>query len=116
MARGSAVRRVAAPTVASGITTTALAIMINIATDGRYGVWAWVAVGVLTLVTLVLTLWLNSRQDPSPGPVQDRVHISGNSVVRADNQSVAALSIDTVNMGGGPSVATPPQAPNQQGP
>jgi len=116
VARGSMVRRVALPTVASGIVTTALAIAINVATDGRYGVWAWVAVGALTIATLVVSLWLNARQNPSPDPVPDRVHVGGNVDVRADNQSVAALAIDTVNMGGGPSTATPPQAPGQQGP
>ncbi len=116
MAHGSVVRRVALPTVVSGLATTALAIAINVATDGRYGVLAWVAVGVLTLVTLGLTLWLYSRQNPSTPGDPDRVHIGGNANVRADNQSVAALAIDTVNMGGGPSAVTPPREPGQQGP
>jgi hypothetical protein len=34
--------------------------MVNIATDGRAGAWSWFAVGVLTVLTAVATLWLHA--------------------------------------------------------
>ncbi|WP_441952782.1 hypothetical protein [Nocardia sp. 2TAF39] len=104
------------PTLGFGVAGTALAIAINFATDGRYGVWAWVAVGALTLVVFGMSLWLNSRQGAPTAPAARSFQVAGNATVTAVHNSVAALAIDTVNMGSGPSTGSSPQPASQQTP
>ncbi|MEV6072047.1 hypothetical protein AB0L82_36375 [Nocardia sp. NPDC052001] len=61
----SAIARIAAPTAATALVTTALAIAINLATDGEHSPWLWAGVGALTLTSFALSMWLHHRQNGS---------------------------------------------------
>lgn len=64
--------RLVVPTVAVAVLTSGAAIMINIATGDGTGWWAWLAVGVLTLLTAGASLWLQSAShDEPPAPPVD---------------------------------------------
>ena len=64
MASGSAVSRVAAPTAATAVATTALAVAVNYATGEHNSWWMWVAVAGLTAVMFGSSVWLYRRQAP----------------------------------------------------
>ncbi|MEU7221145.1 hypothetical protein [Nocardia iowensis] len=68
MADDSMVRRVAAPTAMTAVVSTALAVVVNLATSSVESRWLWVAVAVLTVVGFVASLWLYRRSDHSPQP------------------------------------------------
>ncbi|MFD3458394.1 hypothetical protein ACFWVM_01680 [Nocardia fluminea] len=59
----SVLTRVIAPTAASAIITTALAIAINFATGGDAPRWQWLVVATLTFAQFLTWLWLYKRQN-----------------------------------------------------
>jgi predicted secreted protein len=65
-------RRVALPTFATAVTTSGIAVAITYATAWRNNVWGWVAVGVLTLVSAGVSVWLYFQQQG-----QDTAEVSG---------------------------------------
>jgi len=60
--------RVAAPTIATAVVSSGVAIVINLATEWKTNIWAWAAVAALTLVAAALSLWLARRPDTSAPP------------------------------------------------
>lgn len=60
--------RVALPTLAIAATTSGIALVINYATAWRNNLWAWVAVGVLTLLSGGLSVWVYVQQQPDMPP------------------------------------------------
>jgi hypothetical protein len=54
--------RVVVPTVAVAVTTSLVAVAVNLATEWQDNLWAWLVVGVLTLIGAVVSLWLSRRQ------------------------------------------------------
>jgi hypothetical protein len=105
--------RVVVPTVVVAVLTSGVAIMVNIATGGNAGWWAWLTVAVLTLLTAVASLWLHTAShDEPPRPpvstppapfvpptpvVQQNAISSGGSVQQAAGDIV---NIETVEGGG----------------
>lgn len=99
------------PSVALGaVSTTAGGYAVNELTN-RGPAWWWAAVGVSLVGLIVGTLWgyrvQSHPSDDRPAPASKAVNQSAldggsNVSISADNQSVAAWSIDTVNMSGPP--------------
>lgn len=67
------------------IVSSALAIEINLATDGEYNFWTWVTIGVLTLCASAAYFWLtrlengagkdsNSGKSTQSGDVTFKIH------------------------------------------
>ena len=54
-------------TAMTPVVTAAVGVAINLATDGQHSWWAWVAVGVITVVSVVVAVMLTRRQGPSAG-------------------------------------------------
>lgn len=62
MAERSIVSRIVLPTMAAAVSTSAIAIVVNYATAWKNNLWAWLAVGVLTLISAGMSLWLYHHQ------------------------------------------------------
>jgi hypothetical protein len=60
---GSIVSRIVTPTAATAVTTSAIAVVINLATEWKTNLLAWLAVGVLTILSSLISLWFYRRQD-----------------------------------------------------
>jgi hypothetical protein len=58
-------RRLVLPAVVAALATSAVGVAVNLATDWRTNVVAWVVVVVLTLLSAGVTIWLIRRQEPS---------------------------------------------------
>lgn len=73
MVRGSRrVRRWVSALVVSTV-AAGLAVAVNVATDLKHNMWAWLAVGALTLTGAVVTAWTRraeAHRDPATGTVQ----------------------------------------------
>jgi hypothetical protein len=54
-------------TAMTPVVTAAVGVAINLATDGQHSWWVWVAVGVMTVVSVVVAVMLARRQGPSEG-------------------------------------------------
>ncbi|MFC9898384.1 hypothetical protein ACFVMC_32235 [Nocardia sp. NPDC127579] len=63
----TALSRIAAPTAATALVSTGLAIVVNLATGSIDSVWLWLAVAALTALSFGVSLWLHSRQ-PAAAP------------------------------------------------
>jgi hypothetical protein len=57
-------RRAAVPTACAAAVSAGGAVAINLATEWKSNVWAWVAVTALTAVAAVLSLWIVRRSQP----------------------------------------------------
>jgi len=91
VAEGSVARRVIAPTVATAVVTSGIAIVINLATDWKTNPWAWLAVVVLTAATAGVALWLNKAQEPPAPASLDRSvtgDVSNSTVITGDGNQV----------------------------
>ncbi|WP_066903859.1 hypothetical protein [Millisia brevis] len=97
MADGSVIRQVLAPTAVTALTTSALTVMINLATSGEYQPWSWVAVAALTAVSFGASMWLHRRQSGTATDPPDRP-TGGGTHVHADNGSVVAQEIRDVSI------------------
>ena len=62
MPRRSPASRVVAPILVTAITSSMIAVALNLATEWKSDFWAWLAVGVLTLTSGGVSVWLNRRQ------------------------------------------------------
>ena len=71
MAKGTIAVRVVVPTVAVAVVASALAVVINLATEWKTNPWAWVGVVALTAVVAGVSLWLfrsqTAMQESGPG-------------------------------------------------
>jgi hypothetical protein len=65
---GGARRRVMVLTAMTPVLAAAVGVAINLATDGRHSWWAWVLVGVVTVVSVVVAVMLTRRQGASEAP------------------------------------------------
>jgi hypothetical protein len=75
--------RVGLPTVATAVTTSGIAVAITYATAWRNNVWAWGAVGALTLISAGVAVWLNRQQeDPDTSDVSGTAEV----IVRRKNR------------------------------
>jgi hypothetical protein len=70
MNQRSIVSRVILPTVAAAITTSVIAIAITYATAWRDNLWAWLTVGLLTILSAGVSVWLY-RQQAQPDTSHD---------------------------------------------
>jgi hypothetical protein len=76
--------RVVLPILATTVVSTVVAVSVNVATDGRSNVWAWIAVLVATALSAAVTLWLWRRTN-HPTSVSD----AGSTVDRRPDGSVS---------------------------
>jgi hypothetical protein len=60
--------RVVVPTVAVAVSTSLVAVAVNLATQWQDNLWAWLAVGVLTVIVAVVSVWLTRRQAGADAP------------------------------------------------
>jgi ABC-type iron transport system FetAB permease component len=51
-----------APTVVWAVLTSVLAVAVNLATEWKVNLWAWLAVVVTTALVAAASLWLDRRQ------------------------------------------------------
>jgi hypothetical protein len=58
-------RGVTVLTAMTPVVTAAVGVVINLATDGKHSWWAWVLVGVVTVVSVVVAVMLARRQGAS---------------------------------------------------
>jgi hypothetical protein len=65
---GRVVRRVVAPTVATAVAGSLVAVALSLATEWKSNPWAWLAVVVTTALVAAATLWLDRRQGDPPEP------------------------------------------------
>lgn len=65
MVDGASGARMVWPTVATTVVTCGIAVVVNLATDWKTNGWAWLTVGVLTLMSAATSLWLLRRQNTS---------------------------------------------------
>jgi hypothetical protein len=63
--------RIVAPTLATAVVTSGLAVAVNLATEWKTEVWAWLVVAGLTVLSFVATLWLYRRQTQSVDRIRD---------------------------------------------
>ncbi|MBV9314276.1 MAG: hypothetical protein JO100_11205 [Pseudonocardia sp.] len=77
--------RVAVPTAATAVVGSGVAVVINLATEWKTNPWAWIVVGVLTLLAMVLALWLASGPDQGEGVGAEASSVSMSGTVRRDN-------------------------------
>ncbi|MBO0805647.1 MAG: hypothetical protein J2P25_21545 [Nocardiopsaceae bacterium] len=78
------------PTFVTAAITSGIAIAITYATARRNDIWAWVAVGVLTLASAVASVWLYLQQQ---GP--DAAGVSGVAEVAIRRKSrIRAMRAD----------------------
>lgn len=63
---GPVTTRVVAPTMAAAATTSAIAVVVNLATEWKTNPWAWIAVGAFTLISAAVSLWLYHRSGGQP--------------------------------------------------
>ncbi|GAF49154.1 hypothetical protein [Rhodococcus wratislaviensis] len=117
MAAGPAVKKVVVPTALVTVTSAALAVVINLVTDGKHSAWLGVAAAALAVISFLGSLWLYRRQQDSQGPtvaagsnvVGD---VGGNISIRADGSSAAALQMGDVHFGN--TTTVDPQTPGGQ--
>jgi hypothetical protein len=79
--------RVVAPTVAVAVVTSALAVVVNLATEWKTNPWAWVGVAGLTLAAAGGSWWMFRSQSsatasdaPPPGQSVTNSTISGPNI------------------------------------
>jgi hypothetical protein len=61
--------------VTTGVLPTAVGVAINLATDGKHSWWAWVAVGGVAVISVVVALCL-ARQTQNPPPPHNEQNIT----------------------------------------
>ncbi|GLY50083.1 hypothetical protein [Lentzea sp. NBRC 102530] len=91
MAQGSATRRVITPTIAMAVVLSGTAITINLATDWKTNLWAWLGVFALTAATAAVSYWLYKAQDQSQPPSVERSvtgDVSNSTVIIGDGNQV----------------------------
>ncbi|HXT46085.1 MAG TPA: hypothetical protein VN748_18565 [Pseudonocardiaceae bacterium] len=96
---GRAVRWVVAPTVAWAVSTSVLAVVVNLATAWEVNLWAWLAVVVTTALVAAASLWLDHRRgEPEPvRPVGGQV--VSNSVIGSNVQVGGDITINRDRQG-----------------
>lgn len=87
---GRAVRRVVAPTLVSAVLTSMVAVVVNLATEWKSNPWAWLAVGVTTVLVAVAALWLEHRRGGLPAESERSAHrqVVKNSTIYGSNFQV----------------------------
>jgi hypothetical protein len=60
--------RVVVPTVVVAVSTSLVGVAVNLATQWQDNLWAWLAVGVLTVIVAVVSVWLTRRQAGADAP------------------------------------------------
>lgn len=85
------------PTAAVAVVGSAMAVVINLATEWKTEPWAWVAVALLTAVAAGVGLWLSRAQTrPQPGLPESGGDVSrsaigtfeGSTVITGDGNQV----------------------------
>lgn len=71
MVRRTKARQTVGLSLTTAILGSVTAVVINLATEWKYNLWAWLAVGVLTTLTTVVSVW-QGRQGASDAPTGDR--------------------------------------------
>lgn len=82
--------RIAVPTLITAVVTSALAVVINLATDWKGNSWAWLAVVVLTLLSAGASYWL-SRSSEEPTALISRSvtgKVSKSTIITGDHNDV----------------------------
>lgn len=89
-------RRVVAPTVATAMVSSAVAISVNFATEWKHNLWAWLAVLVLTAIGGGVALWLEHRQSSvmSKPPLDCVGPVVNDAVIGRDNIQIAEAGRD----------------------
>ncbi|MGH3936674.1 MAG: hypothetical protein ACRDS1_17115 [Pseudonocardiaceae bacterium] len=71
----------AAVTTATAFLTSAIAVVINLATEWKTNLWVWLGVVGLTVLSAVVSLWLAHRGTPGLSPGGGQV-VSGSAAGR----------------------------------
>jgi hypothetical protein len=100
-------RRVGLPTLATAVTASVITVAITYATAWRNNVWAWVAVGVLTLVSAGVSVWLyRQQQDSDTADISDTAESTVGRKVWAKRVRAIASGHATAKVGSGSHVDT----------
>lgn len=81
MSKESAASRVVAPILVTAITTSAVAAALNLATDWKNNLWAWLAVGVLTLTSGGVAVWLYRKQTAAADELSRRAPVENEAEI-----------------------------------
>ena len=108
MSRRVVVRRIWLPTLLTAATSTAIAIVVIFATEWKTNPWAWIAVGVLTVLAFLGSLWLYKREQIDKEPTKG-IDVGKDVRIAAKHGSAAAWRIGDVSFG-----ANPPPAGDSQ--
>lgn len=90
-------RRVVAPTVATATVSSAVAVAVNLATEWKGNLWAWLAVGVLTVISCGVALWLDRRQgggEARRSAIDGNKQIVSGSMIGRDNIQIGQAGHD----------------------
>jgi hypothetical protein len=108
--------RVVAPTVVTALVGSAVAVVVNLATEWKTNWWAWLAVGALTVVSGGVSLWLHRRQaDTDSSPGAGGLSVSGKIDIHAEQGSAAAWRMRDISLGGPPLNPHPLDPPSPGG-
>ena len=105
MSRRSMVRRVWLPTLLTAATSTVIAIVVILATTWKTNPWAWIAVGVLTVLAFLGSLWLQQREQIDAEPAKG-IKVGKDVRIDAKHGSAAAWRMGDVSFGANPSPST----------
>jgi hypothetical protein len=60
--------RVAIPTAAVAVIGSALAVVVNLATEWKTNLWVWAGVAGVTCAAAIASWWLHKAQNPPSAP------------------------------------------------
>jgi ABC-type arginine/histidine transport system permease subunit len=93
---GRVVWRVVAPTVSSAVVGSAVAVSVNLATEWKNNLWAWLAVLVFTVISGGVALWLEYRHtgDTSRPAREGPRLVVNDAVIGGDNIQIGSAGGD----------------------
>jgi hypothetical protein len=82
----------------TALASSAIAIAVNLATEWKTNMVAWIAVAVLTLVATGIATWTQLRQTASDTDSRSDTHLSvENSVIGRDNVQIGRANDVNIN-------------------
>jgi uncharacterized membrane protein len=96
---GRAVRQVVAPTLVWAMLTSVLAVVVNLATEWKANLWAWLVVVVTTALVAVASLWLDHRRGASGSVRPVGGQVVNNSAIGSNVQVGGDLTINRDRQG-----------------
>jgi hypothetical protein len=89
--QGSAASRVVAPILVTAITASGVAVALNLATAWKNNLWAWLTVGVLTLISGMVAVWLYRKQTAAADELSRRTRVGNEAEIGRKSRIGRAL-------------------------